>query len=105
MVLPSSRTGTNPAWSPPPAPSPFAAAWRPISRLPTVVSKTSASASVTTCQMVALDGGRVELAPARMYRSASATGGTSFAQPAIAVWPFTPATTAAAASASAAATG
>jgi hypothetical protein len=70
-----------------------------------VASKTSASASVTTHQIVAFDGGRAGLAPARMYRSASTGGGTSFTQPAIAVYPLIPATTAAAASASTAATG
>src|SRR5262245_33623909 len=85
MVLPSSRTGTNPARSSPPALSLSLAAWRVISHRLTVASKASASASVTTRQIVALDGGRAGLAPARMYRSASTGGGTSFTQPAIAV--------------------
>ena len=50
-----------------------------------------------TRQIVAFDGGRAGLAPARIYKSASTAGGTSFTQPAIAVYPFIPATTAAAA--------
>ena len=58
-----------------------------------------------TRQIVDLDGGRAELTPARMYSSASTGGGTSSTQPVIAVYPFIPATTAAAASASTAATG
>jgi len=70
-----------------------------------MASKTPASASVITRQVVAFDGGRAGLAPARMYKSASTAGGTSFTQPAIAVYPFIPATTAAAARASTAATG
>ena len=41
-------------------------------------------------QIVAVDGGRIGLAPARRYKSASTGGGTSFAQPAIAVYSFTP---------------
>jgi hypothetical protein len=43
------------------------------------------SASVTTRQIVAFDGGGAGAAPARRYRSASTGGGTSFTQPAIAV--------------------
>jgi hypothetical protein len=41
----------------------------------TVASKTSASASVITRQIVAFDGGRAGRAPARMYRSASRGAG------------------------------
>jgi len=70
-----------------------------------MASKASAPASVITRQIVDFDGGRAGLAPARRYRSASTGGGTSCTQPVIAVYPFIPATTAAAASASTAATG
>jgi hypothetical protein len=59
---------------------------------------------VITRQIIASDGGRAGLAPARRYKSASTGGGTSFTQPAIAVCSLTPAA-AAAASASTAATG
>src|SRR5271165_352038 len=91
-VLPSSRTGISSARSSWSAPAPAALPWPAgpasrllISQLPTVASSTSASASVTTRQIVAFDGGRAGPAPARRYRSASTGGGTSLTQPAIAV--------------------
>jgi hypothetical protein len=62
---------------------------------------------VTTRQIVAFDGGpaRGRAAPHRRYKSSSTLAGTSAAHPAIAANDRQPATTAAAASASTAATG
>jgi hypothetical protein len=62
---------------------------------------------VTTRQIVHFDGGPApgRVAPHRWYRSSSTLAGTSAAHPAIAVNDRDPATTAAAASASTAATG
>ena len=70
-------------------------------------AKAAVSAPVTTRQIVALDGGLApgRLAPHRRYRSSSTSAGTSAAHPATAVNDRDPATTAAAASASTAATG
>ncbi len=108
-VLPSTRTGIRAA-SPPPRPllarSP-AALTRSISQVPVAASKAAASAPVTTRQIVAFDGGPApgRTAPHRRYKSSITSAGTSAAHPAIAVNDRDPATTAAAASASTAATG
>jgi hypothetical protein len=82
--LPSSRTGINPAGSSWPA----ASSWTGgspgrlrVSQLPTMASKGPASASVTTRQIVAFDGGGAGRAPARRYRSASTGCRVSLTQP------------------------
>ena len=77
------------------------AAARASSQAPITASTASASAPVTTRQMVGFDGGSLR----RRWSRASISAVTSLAQPAIAVNEAMPATTAAAYSASTTATG
>lgn len=74
------------------------------SHRPTAASTAAASTRVTTCQIVLFDGTSGGL-PHREYTMASIGGGVSVTQPAIAVNPRIPATTAAAHNTSTAAKG
>jgi hypothetical protein len=74
------------------------------SQAPTAASRASASQPLTTRQMVALDGTGGSC-PRRAYNASSSTDGVSATHPAIAVNERIPATTAAAARVSTAATG
>ena len=87
-----------------PAPGPVSPA-RSISHVPAAASSSPVPASVSTRQIVVFDGGGAGAAPHRRYRPARTGDGTSATHPEIAVYPFIPATTAAAASASTPATG
>jgi hypothetical protein len=53
--------------------------------VPTAASNASASASVSTRQIVVFDGGGAGAAPLRRYKSVKIAAGTSATQPVIAV--------------------
>jgi hypothetical protein len=91
-VLPSRRTGISSTRSAGSAPVPVSDSGlsvspsRPLtSQVLTAVSNTSTSASVTTRQIVAFDGGPTGSASARAYSRANSGAGRSLTQPAIAV--------------------